>query len=185
MKQVVALVQGAPGKYSYGSFGTGTTSHFAGELILRATGLKMTHVPYKGSSPAMMDLIGGQIPFTVDTVSAAVPQLAGGKVKAIAVTTAKRSVLLPAVPTMAESGYPEIDMDTWIAIVAPRGLPPAVKARLEKTLAATVADADTRTKMIASGFEPAYASAAQTATQIGQELPRMRAIAQRANIQAD
>jgi len=185
VKQVVALVQAAPGKYSYGSFGTGTTSHFAGEQILRATGLKMLHVPYKGSSPAMIDLIGGQIPFTVDTVAAAVPQLKSGKIKAIAVTTAKRSSLLPGVPTLAESGYPEIDMDTWIAIVAPRGLPPEAKARLEKSLAGAVNDPETRAKLITNGFEPAYGSAAQVATQIEQELPRMRAIAQRANIQAD
>jgi len=185
MKQLVALVQGAPGKYSYGSFGTGTTSHFAGEQILRAAGLKMLHVPYKGSSPAMMDLIGGQIPFTVDTVSAAIPQLKSGKIKAIAVTTAKRSTLLPGVPTMAESGYAEIDIDTWIAVVAPRGLPPEAKARLEKTLADAMADAETRGKLVANGFEPAYGSAAQAAALIEQELPRMRAIAQRANIQAD
>jgi tripartite-type tricarboxylate transporter receptor subunit TctC len=121
LKQLVAAAKAAPGKYAYGSFGSGTTSHFAAEMLLHEAGIKMTHVPYKGSAPAMMDLIGGQIPFTVDTVSAAIPQLKAGKVKAIAVTTAKRSALLPEVPTVAESGYPGFDTDTWLAVVAPRG----------------------------------------------------------------
>ena len=110
VKQFVDYVKASPDKYAYGSFGSGTTAQFAGEIVLSATGLKMTHVPYKGSAPAMTDLMGGQIPFTVDTVSAAIPQLKSGKIKAIAVTTAKRSALLPDVPTMAENGYPDINM---------------------------------------------------------------------------
>jgi tripartite-type tricarboxylate transporter receptor subunit TctC len=108
----------------------------------------------------MTDLIGGQIPFSVDTVSAAIPQLAGGKVKAIAVTTAKRSALLPNVPAMAESGFPGIDMDTWLIFAGPKGLPPAVRARLEKALAATVADPDTRAKLVAGGRGPPRAQPA-------------------------
>ncbi|KJK24347.1 ABC transporter substrate-binding protein [Burkholderiaceae bacterium 16] len=185
LKQLAAAVKAAPGKYSYGSFGTGTTAQFAGEMLLNDLGIKMLHVPYRGSSPAMTDLIGGQIPFSVDTVSAAVPQIRAGKVKAIAVTTAKRSSLLPDVPTVAESGYPATDMDTWLAVVAPRGLPPEVKARLEKALAETMADPDTRKKLLDNGFEPSYGTAADVTALITRELPRMRAIAQRANIQAD
>nr|WP_235185225.1 tripartite tricarboxylate transporter substrate binding protein [Cupriavidus sp. SK-3] len=185
LKQLAAAVKAAPGKYSYGSFGTGTTAQFAGEMLLNDLGIKMLHVPYRGSSPAMTDLIGGQIPFSVDTVSAAVPQIRAGKVKAIAVTTAKRSSLLPDVPTVAESGYPATDMDTWLAVVAPRGLPPEVRARLEKALAETMADPDTRKKLLDNGFEPSYGTAADVTALITRELPRMRAIAQRANIQAD
>ena len=93
VKQFVALVKAGPDKYSYGSFGAGTTSQFAGEMFFHAAGLKIQHVPYKGSAPAMTDLLGGQIPFTVDTVSAALPQLKDGKIKAIAVTSGKRSAL--------------------------------------------------------------------------------------------
>ena len=158
VKQFVSAVKAAPDKYSYGSFGAGTTSQFAGEMFFHAAGLKIQHVPYKGSAPAMVDLIGGQIPFTVDTVSAALPQLKEGKVKAIAVTTEKRSTLLPQVPSLAESGYPGLNMDTWLALVAPAGLPAAVKTRLEKTLAEVVADPDTRERLLALGFEPAFAS---------------------------
>ncbi|WP_010458473.1 Bug family tripartite tricarboxylate transporter substrate binding protein [Acidovorax radicis] len=185
VKQFVAMVKAAPDKYSYGSYGAGTTSQFAGEMFFHAAGLKIQHVPYKGSSPAMVDLMGGQIPFTVDTVSAALPQLKDGKIKAIAVTAGKRSALLPKVPTLAESGYPGVEMDTWLAMMAPRGLPPAVKARLELTLAQVVADPETRDKLIAVGFEPTYASAKAVSELIDKELPLMRAVAQRAVIAAD
>ena len=185
VKQFVDYVKASPGKYSYASYGTGTTSHFAGETILHAAGLKMTHVPYKGSAPAMTDLMGGQVAFSVDTVSAAIPQLKSGKIKAIAVTTAKRSSLLPDVPSLAESGYPDIDMDSWLILAAPRGLPADAKTRLEKALAATMADPDTRAKLSAQGLEPVYSNAAAASELINRELPVMRAVAARANITAD
>lgn len=185
LKELVAAAKATPGKYSYGSFGSGTTAHFAGEMLFHTAGIQMLHVPYKGSSPAMTDLIGGQIPFTVDTVAAAVPQVKAGKVKAIAVTTARRSTLLPNVPTVGESGLPGMDADTWLAVVAPRGLPPEVKAKLEKALEQTMADPDMRSKLLANGFEPSYGSGAEVANLITRELPKMRAVAQRANITAD
>jgi tripartite-type tricarboxylate transporter receptor subunit TctC len=185
VKQFVDYVKASPGKYSYGSFGTGTTAQFAGETMLHATGLKMTHIPYKGSAPAMTDLMGGQIPFSIDTVSAAIPQLKSGKIKAIALTTAKRSALLPDVPTFAESGYAGVDMDSWLMIAVPKGVPTDVKARLEKALAATIADPETRTKLLGQGLEPAFSSSAASSELINRELPLMRAVAARANITAD
>lgn len=185
LKQLVASAKAAPGKYSYGTFGAGTTAQFAGEMLFNLAGIKLLHVPYKGSAPAMTDLIGGQIPFTIDTVAAAIPQVRGGKVKAIAVTTAKRSQLLPNVPTVAEAGYPGMDADTWLALVAPRGLPADVKKKLEGALAAAMADADTRKQLLDAGFEPSYADGAAVSALIARELPLMRATAQRANITAD
>lgn len=185
LKEFVAAAKAQPGKYSYGSFGAGTTAHFAGEALLNLTGTKLLHVPYKGSSPAMTDLIGGQIPFSIDTVAAALPQVKAGKIKAIAVTTAKRSALLPNVPTVAESGYPGMDASTWIALVAPRGLPPEIHARLEKVLAEVVADPDTRRKLADNGIEPHYATGKQVSDMIDKEIPQMRAVAQRANIKLD
>ncbi|MGJ7501402.1 Bug family tripartite tricarboxylate transporter substrate binding protein [Variovorax sp. ZT5P49] len=185
VKQFVDYVKASPGKYSYGSFGTGTTAQFAGETVLHATGLKMTHIPYKGSAPAMTDLMGGQIPFSIDTVSAAIPQLKSGKIKAIALTTAKRSALLPDVPTFAESGYADVDIDSWLMIAAPKGVPADVRARLEKALATTIADPETRTKLLGQGMEPAFSSSAASSELISRELPLMRAVAARANITAD
>lgn len=185
LKEFVAAARAQPGKYSYGSFGAGTTAHFAGEALMNLTGIHLLHVPYKGSSPAMTDLIGGQIPFSIDTVAAALPQVKAGKIKAIAVTTAKRSALLPGVPTVAESGYPGMDASTWIALFAPRGLPPEVHARLEKALAETIADPDTRKTLTDNGIEPSYAPGKQVSAMIEKEAPQMRAIAQRANIKLD
>ena len=185
LRQLIAAVQRTPDKFSYGSFGNGTTGHFAAELAWSATGIKLLHVPYRGSAPAMADLMGGQIPFTIDTVAAALPQLKAGKIKAIAVTGATRATQLPDVPTVAESGFPGFSADSWLAVVAPRGLPAEAKAKLHKALADTLADAEVRSKLLAAGLEPSYASGDAVLAQIEDELPRMRAIAQRAQIRAD
>lgn len=185
LRQLIAAVQRTPDKFSYGSFGNGTTGHFAAELTWSAAGIKLMHVPYRGSAPAMADLMGGQIPFTIDTVAAALPQLKAGKIKAIAVTGATRATQLPDVPTVAESGFPGFSADSWLAVVAPRGLPTEAKAKLHKALAETLADAEIRSKLIAAGLEPSYATGDAVLVQIEDELPRMRAIAQRAQIRAD
>ncbi|EHP41146.1 hypothetical protein OR16_22128 [Cupriavidus basilensis OR16] len=185
LKQMMAAVKAAPGKYAYGSFGNGTTGHFAGEMVLGATGMKLQHIPYKGSAPAIADLIGGQIPFSVDTVAASLPHIKSGKIKGIAVTGARRATLLPEVPTVAESGFPGFDADSWVAIAAPRGLPPEVKSRLEKALAQTMKDQDIQEKLVANGLEPSYATPEQVVAMIDKDLPRMRAIAQKASIQAN
>ena len=185
LRQLIAAVQRTPDKFSYGSFGNGTTGHFAAELTWSAAGIKLMHVPYRGSAPAMADLMGGQIPFTIDTVAAALPQLKAGTIKAIAVTGATRATQLPDVPTVAESGFPGFSADSWLAVVAPRGLPAEAKAKLHKALAETLADAEIRSKLIAAGLEPSYATGDAVLAQIEDELPRMRAIAQRAQIRAD
>lgn len=185
LRQMVSAVNAAPGKYVYGSFGTGTTGHFAGEMLLNTTGMKLQHIPYKGSAPAIADLIGGQIPFSVDTVAASLPHIRSGKLKAIAVTGSARASLLPDVPTVAEAGYPGFDADAWVAIAAPRGLPADVKAKLEAAVAKVMTDPEVRQKLLANGLEPKYATADQVAATIDKELPRMRMIAQRAGIQDD
>jgi tripartite-type tricarboxylate transporter receptor subunit TctC len=185
VKEFVAAAKSGANRYAYASFGSGTTSHFTAEIVLQAVGGKLTHVPYKGSAPAMTDLIGGQVPFSFDTVTAALPHLKSGKIKAIAVTTAKRASQLPDVPTFAEAGYPEVNADTWIMLVAPKGTPPAVVAKLEKTLTELAATPELRAALLAQGAEPAFGNAAAAAAQIERELPLMRAVARRANIQAD
>ncbi|MGO4326170.1 Bug family tripartite tricarboxylate transporter substrate binding protein [Cupriavidus sp. 2TAF22] len=185
LKQMMATVKAAPGKYAYGSFGNGTTGHFAGEMILGATGMQLQHIPYKGSAPAIADLIGGQIPFSVDTIAASLPHIRSGKIKAIAVAGARRATLLPEVPTVAETGFPGFDADSWVAIAAPRGLPPDVRSRLEKALAQTMKDHEIQEKLVANGLEPSYATPEQVSAMIDKDLPRMRAIAQKAGIQAN
>lgn len=178
-------VQSAPGKYAYASFGAGTSSHFAAEMGFYAMGIKLMHVPYKGSAPAMTDLIGGQVPFSVDTVTAALPQLRAGKIKAIAIASSKRAAALPDVPTFAESGYADVKLDSWSMLLTPRGVPAAVKAKLQKALAETLSDAGVRKTLADQGLEPSFSTALEAAALIENELPLMRATAARAGIQAD
>jgi len=185
VKEFVAAAKATPDKYAYASFGAGTTSHFTAEIILQAVGARLMHVPYKGSAPAMTDLMGGQVPFSVDTVTAAIPQIKAGKVKAIAVTTATRSSQLPDVPTFAEAGYKDVNADTWIMLVGPKGMPPAVLAKLENALATVSSEPAFQKSLLEQGAEPSVANSAAAIKQIEKELPLMRAVARRANIQAD
>lgn len=185
VKEFATAIKGNPEKFSYASFGSGTTSHFTAEIVLQAVGAKLLHIPYRGSAPAMSDLIGGRVPFSVDTVTAALPQLKAGKVKAIAVTTSQRSSQLPDVPTFAESGYPEVNADTWIMLVAPKGIPAPVRSQLEKAMADIVATPNMQKALREQGAEPAFSGAQASVEQIEKELPLMRAIAVRANIQPD
>ncbi|MGC1174676.1 Bug family tripartite tricarboxylate transporter substrate binding protein [Polaromonas sp.] len=183
--QLVAAAKANPDKFVYGSFGNGTSSNFAGAMFNNATGLKMMHIPYKGSAPLMTDLIGGQIPVSFDTVVAAAPQLKSGKIKVLAVASAKRSGVMPDVPTVAEAGYPGFDMTAWLALVAPRGLPADVKSRLDKALATLMASPDTQEKMKAAGFEPAYSTIPDWAGMVTADIARMKTIAERSQIKID
>jgi tripartite-type tricarboxylate transporter receptor subunit TctC len=118
-------------------------------------------------------------------VAAALPQIKAGKIKAIAVTGPTRAPQLPGVPTVAESGYPGFTADSWLALAAPRGLPPEARAKLQKALAEVMNDAEVRDKLLEGGLQAAFEPAAAAAARIDDELPRMRAIAQRANIKAE
>ncbi|MBB1628666.1 tripartite tricarboxylate transporter substrate binding protein [Achromobacter sp. UMC71] len=186
LRELVAYVN-ARGKEppAYGSFGTGTTSHFVGEAFLAEAGIRMIHVPYKGSAPAMTDLIGGQIPFSVDTVSASLPQSKLGKVRVLAVSAPHRSAFLPDVPTFAEQGYPAVAMDAWFMFAAPRGLPANVKETLESALRTTMSLPAVRQSLQAHGFEANFSGSAEGEALIQKELPQMRDVARGANIKLD
>jgi len=123
LKDVVAAAKAAPDVVTFGSPGNGTTIHLAGELFNQAAGIKLRHVPYKGSNPAMMDLLGGNVDLLVSSVPSALQQIKAGKLRALAVTSAKRSSSLPEVPTVAESGYPGMDVATWYGLFVPAGTP--------------------------------------------------------------
>jgi tripartite-type tricarboxylate transporter receptor subunit TctC len=183
--QVVALAKARPGQLSYGSFGAGTSSHFAGEMFKLAAGIDVLHVAYRGSSPAMTDLIAGQVQFTFDTNVAALPMVQAGRVKAIAVTSAKRSASLPKVPTIAESGYPGFEMVPWIAVIAPRGLSAEARKTLGKAMAETVADPEVRASLEKAGVDVAWEPGSVYDAKVAQELPRLRAYVHKAKIQAE
>jgi tripartite-type tricarboxylate transporter receptor subunit TctC len=182
LKQLIALAKAKPGTIAYGSFGNGTTSHLAGEMLKVVAGIDLLHVPYKGSAPAMTDLIGGQVPLSIDTAIAAIPMLQAGKVKALAVTAAKRSTLLPQVPTIAESGFPDYEMFSWVTIVTPRGVPAPVQQKLAKALADTLADPGVRADLEKAGLEIALQPGSAFDTRVAKELPLLRAYVHKANI---
>ncbi|MBS0455207.1 MAG: tripartite tricarboxylate transporter substrate binding protein [Proteobacteria bacterium] len=185
LKDFVAEVQAAPGKYSYGSFGVGSTVYFGAEMLKSAASLQMLHVPYSGSSFSMTALMGGQVPVAVDTVVATAPFIKAGKIQPIAALTPKRLALLPQVPTVAESGYPGFEMGSWFALVAPAGLPAAVQARLEKTLADVMADSQVRQQLVDVGLSPNWSDGKALRERIETELPQMRATVRRADIHAE
>ncbi|AJG17856.1 tripartite tricarboxylate transporter substrate binding protein [Cupriavidus basilensis] len=133
--ELIAYIKAHPGKVNYGSAGIGSTEHLSGELFRSMTGTDIAHVPYKGGAPMMTDLIAGQIQMAIETSPSAAPHVRSGKVKALAVTTAKRSFAYPGVPTLDESGVKGFEVTTWYALMAPRGTPPAIEQRVITELA--------------------------------------------------
>lgn len=185
LKEAIALTKAAPDKYSYGSYGTGSSVHFGGEVLKSTTGMRMMHVPFNGSSPNLTALMGGQVQYAVDTVVASTPLIQAGKIKAIAALSPQRLALLPQVPTVAESGYPGFDMGSWFAFVAPAGLPEPVRKKLEKALQDTMASAEFRKKLESIGLTPTWGSGDALRARVERELPLMRAVAARADIRVD
>ena len=185
LKDVIAQTRAAPEKFSYGSYGTGSSVHFGGEVLKSTTGMKMLHVPFNGSAPNLTALMGGQVQFAVDTVVASTPLIKAGKIKPIVALGAQRLALLPNVPTVAESGYAGFDMGSWFAFVGPAGLPAPVQGKLEKALADTMASAEFRKKLVDIGLTPSWANGEGLRTRIERELPAMRAVAARSDIRAD
>jgi len=183
--ELQALVGPKPGQYTFGSFGNGSSAHFAGELLNSMAGIKMTHVPYKGSAPAMNDLIGGQIQLLIDTVVAAQPQLKAGRIKAIAVTTGTRSDMMPDVPTIAESGLPSFQFQTWAALVAPAGTPEAARTRLRSDISKMLASSSVREKLQLLGYEPFNAGPDEYVRVLREEIERFSRVAREANIRSD
>ncbi|MBU4610772.1 tripartite tricarboxylate transporter substrate binding protein [Achromobacter sp. GG226] len=135
VKELVDAAKGKPGEIAFGSAGQGTSQHLSGEVFKLLTGAELTHVPYRGSAPAVQDLIGGQIPTSFETVLVAAPHLSGGKIRALAVTSAARSPIMPDVPTMQEAGVDGFDVSSWQAVYAPAGTPEPIVTRLNETLA--------------------------------------------------
>jgi len=155
VRELVALAKASPGKLSFASGSNGSAGHLAGELFKTLAGIDIVHVPYKGGAPAMQDLLGGQVQFMFDNLANSTQQLKAGKLKAFAVTTAKRSALAPELPTMAEVGVPGFDISTWYGIMAPAGTPPEVVRKLNAEIVKILASDDMRERLKAQGAEPA------------------------------
>jgi len=154
VREFIAYAKANPGKLSFGSGSIGSGGHLAGELFKTMAGVDMVHVPYKGAAPAMQDLIGGQIHLMFDNLASALTQVRAGKVRALAVTTAKRTALASEFPTIAESGLPGFDIETWFGVLAPAGIPREALDRLHAEFAKALAAPDVREKMVHLGAEP-------------------------------
>jgi tripartite-type tricarboxylate transporter receptor subunit TctC len=182
MGALVSQAKADPNALNYGSFGTGSTVHFAAELLKSAAGIQMTHVPYNGSGPSLTALMGGQVSVASDTIVASMPLIKAGKIRPLAVFSAQRLKALPDVPTMGEAGYPNVELSSWFALMAPKDLPAPVRQKLEKTLADVLASPEMRAKLVDVGLQPNWGNGAAVSARMQNESPRMQAVAQRAGI---
>lgn len=178
--ELVAYIKANPGKVNYGSAGTGSTEHLSGELFRSMTGVEMTHVPYKGGAPMMVDLIGGQIQMAIETSPSAAPHVRSGKVKALAVTTPKRSTAYPGVPTMNEAGVKDFDVTTWYALMAPHGTPAATLQRMSAELAKVLAQPEMQKRFEEQGLSTGTMTAPQLGVFIKSETDKWGKVAKQA-----
>jgi tripartite-type tricarboxylate transporter receptor subunit TctC len=158
VQQLIAYGKANPGKLNFASSGSGTSIHLAGELFKVMTGVQMTHVPYKGSAPAVSDLLGGQVQLMFDNLPSALPHIKAGKLKALAVTSATRAAALPDVPTIHESGVPGFEAASWFGLLAPAGTPPDVVNKINAEVAKWLATPDGKEKLAAVGANAAGGS---------------------------
>ena len=184
-KELVASMKAAPDKTSYASAGNGTAPHFAAEMFKLATGTSMLHVPYKGSAPAVTDTIGGQTQVMFPSLFTAIPYVKGGKLKPIGVAGAKRSPLMPDVPTLKEQGIDNVDVSQWYGIFAPAKTPKPVLEQLNKVLNAALADKTVIKKLEDHGAEVETMSTEQMRTYVAQEQVKWKKVVQAAKLTAD
>ena len=185
VRELVALAKASPGKVNFGSGSNGSAGHLAGELFKVDTGTDIAHIPYKGGAPALQALIAGDTQFMFDNLANAMAQVKGGRVRAIAVTTAQRSKLAPELPTMAESGMPGFDISTWFGLLAPAGTPPDVVARWNAGIVAALNAPDVREKMIAQGADPSPTTPAEFAAFIAKERDKYARIVKMSGAKVD
>ena len=182
---VIAAAKANPGRLTFASSGSGTSVHLSAVLFEKMAKIDMIHVPYKGTGSAMPDVISGQVDMSFPNLPSAVPQVKASNLKALGVTTAKRSAAAPGVPTIAESGLPGYDMATWYGLVAPANLPVNIRNRLNKELQGILADPNFRDKLIAQGADPMPGTPEQFAAFIKSEIERWRKLIAQSQITID
>lgn len=181
-REFVAQAQARPGRVSVASAGTGTSNHLALELLIRQTGLKLIHVPYKGSGPALVDLVGGQVETMMDQLTASLAHIKEGRLRALAVTTRKRSALLPEVPSMAELGLADYDVSTFTGLFAAAATPRPILDKLAAALARVLAQAAVRDRFGALGVEMIESDARTFDAYVKKDFENWRALARDASI---
>jgi len=182
---VIAKQKAQPGKVSFSSSGNGSSDHLTAELFWQQTGSEGLHVPYKGGAPAIQDLLGGQVEASFQNINAIIEHVNGGKLRALAITSQKRSSLLPNVPTLAEAGVKGVDVYSWQAVVAPKGLPADVRAQLHAAIVAALNDPQVRQRFTTLGFEVVANTPEQFAAFQQAEFSRWQKVIETGKITAD
>jgi tripartite-type tricarboxylate transporter receptor subunit TctC len=182
---LIALARSKVGKLSYGSAGNGSSSHLSGALFESLTGVDMLHVPYKGSSPLLVDVLAGRVDMTFDSYTVYEEHIKAGKVRALGVTSKARMTALPAVPTIAEAGVAGYDVSNWLGVFAPAGTPKEVLATLHAALGRAMSDAALKAQLVALGIEPTFGSPEALNALIRAELPRWAQIVKKSGATAD
>ena len=185
VKEFVALAKARPGALTYGSPGLGSGSHLVAEMFALSTGIKTIHVPYKGSSPAMADLIGGQIQYTYGTILAVAPQVRTGKIRALAVSSSARSGIMPDVPTIAEAGVPRFDASSWNGVFVPAGTPRPIINRIHESVVKSLAAPEVRERLTADGAEPVGSTPEQFTAFVRSELVKWAKVIKAADIRVE
>ncbi|BDB24081.1 MFS transporter [Cupriavidus sp. TA19] len=185
MPDLLRFLKGKPGSEGYASAGNGTPSHLGMELYKRVTGANVVHVPYKGGAPALQDLMAGQVQIMMALLPEAMPLVKAGKLKALAITTAKRSAEYPELPTIAESGMQGFEMIFWQAFVAPAGTPREIVARLNQSIDEILRDKEIRSKLVEMGLDPAGGSPEQLGAVMKSETAKWKKVVDDAGIKLD
>jgi tripartite-type tricarboxylate transporter receptor subunit TctC len=185
MAELVQMAKANPGKLNFSSSGIGASQHMAGELFNLVAGIKVVHVPYKGSADAMRDLIGGQVTLSFDTTASSIGQIRSGKLKPLAVASSRRAAALPDVPTTAEAGFPGVEMITWYGLFGPANLPKAITDKWQQDVARALALPDVRERIANLAGEIGGNSSEAFGAFIRSELTRMQKLVKDANVQGD
>ena len=185
VKEFIALAKSRPGKITMGTSGAGTTNHLSGELFQIATGTKLIHIPYKGSGPGLIDLIGGQIDIFFDQLSASIGFIQAGKMRALAVTTAKRATAMPELPTIAESGIPGFDASTWTGIILPAATPQDIILKIHAALVKTLRTKATRDNFARLGAETLESTPDEFARFLRDDLTKWTRVVREAGIKLE
>jgi tripartite-type tricarboxylate transporter receptor subunit TctC len=179
---VIAAAKANPGAIGYASAGPGTSNHLAGEMLAHAAGIKLLHVPYRGSAPALTDVLAGRVPLMFDLVTTSLGHIRQGTLRPLAVTSATRSALLPDVPTFAQSGVPGFEVGAWFAVFAPAKVPAPVMATLSADVAAVLAEPDMRKKLSELGVEPDTRSPAEFSAYVQSEARKYADVVKQAGL---
>jgi len=185
VKEMTDYAKANPGKLFFGSAGSGTAPHLVGELYAIKTGAEMTHVPYKGSAPSVTGLVGGEVQLSFAASSSVAAFVKDGRLRPLAVTTAKRDPQFPDLPTMEEAGIAGFDADIWYAFVMPAKTPPAIIRKVSDDLKTALSDPDIQAKLRANGLEPAFLGPDETAALIKRDVTRWKEVADRIKLQLD